>query len=85
MSLGMFGFYSCWLPNYEIRMEHRQWIVLKQQPAPGSAMSAEERELLAELWELMDLALLEQLKDGVINGLVLSHPNYSHWFYLKTN
>jgi hypothetical protein len=58
--IGMFGFYSRWLPNYEIRIEHWRWI-LKQQPAPGSATPAEERKPVAALWEPQDLNLLDQL------------------------
>jgi hypothetical protein len=76
MLIGMFGFYSQWLPNYEIRIKHWRWII-KQQPTPGSATPAEERELMAKLWEPADLALLEQLKEEVINGLVLAHPDYN--------
>jgi hypothetical protein len=86
MLIAMFGFYSRWLPNYKkIGIKHLQWI-LKQQPAPGSATPAEEREV-AKLWEPPDLALLEQLKEEVvINGLVLASPYYySCQFYLKTN
>jgi hypothetical protein len=84
MLIGMFGFYSRWLPNYEIRIEHWRWI-LKQQPAPGSATPAEERELVAALWEPQDLNLLDQLKEEVINGLVLARPDYNRRFYLKTD
>jgi hypothetical protein len=76
MLIGISGFYSPWLPNYEIRIEHWQWF-LKQQPAPGSATPAEEQELVAALWEPQDLNLLEQLKDEVINRLVLTRPNYN--------
>ena len=39
MLIGMFGFYSQWLPNYEIRIEHWR-AILKQQPPPGSATPA---------------------------------------------
>jgi hypothetical protein len=84
MLIGTFGFYSRWLPNYEIRIEHWRWI-LKQQPAPGLATPAEERELVAALWEPQDLNLLDQLKGEVINGLVLARPDYNRGFYLKTD
>jgi hypothetical protein len=62
MLIGMFGFYSRWLPNYEIGIEHCR-AILKNQPTPGSATPAEEREIIAELWEPPDLLLLEQLKE----------------------
>ncbi len=84
MLIGMFGFYSRWLPNYEIRIEHWR-AILKQQPPPGSATQAEEREIIAELWEPPDLLLLEQLKEEVIDGIVLTRPDYSRRFYLKTD
>ena len=84
MLIGMFGFYSRWLPNYEIRIEHWR-AILKNQPNPGSATPAEEREIIAELWEPPDLLLLEQLKEEVIDGIVLARPDYSRRFYLKTD
>jgi hypothetical protein len=82
--VGMFSFYSRWLPNYEIRIKHWRWI-LKQQPSPGSAPPAEEREVVAALWEPQDLNLLDQLKEEVITGLVLARPDYNRQFYLKTD
>ena len=84
MLIGMFGFYSRWIPNYEIRILHWRWI-LKQQPAPGSATPAEEREVIATLWDPPDSTLLEQLKEEVINGVVLARPDYDRRFYLKTD
>jgi hypothetical protein len=84
MLIGMFGFYSQCLPNYEIRIDHWR-AILKQQPAPGSATPAEEREIIAELWEPPYLLLLEQLKEEVIDGIVLTRPDYSRQFYLKTD
>ncbi len=84
MLIGMFGFYSRWIPNYEIRILHWRWI-LKQQPAPGSATPAEEREVIAELWDPPDSTLLEQLKEEVIDGVVLARPDYDRRFYLKTD
>jgi hypothetical protein len=50
MLIGIFGFYSWWLPNYEIRIEHWRWII-KQQPAPGSATPALERDQNTFLFE----------------------------------
>jgi hypothetical protein len=73
MLIGMFGFYSRWLPTYEIRIGQRRWII-KQQPAPGSSTPALERELVAELWDLPNLALLEP-----------SRPDYNRQFYFKPN
>jgi hypothetical protein len=40
---------------------------------------------VAALWEPQDLNLLDQLKEEVINGLVLSRPDYNRRFYLKTD
>ena len=84
MLIGMFGFYSKWIPNYEIRIEHWRKII-KQQPVPGEATATEERELMASLWEPSDLALLERLKDEVINSVILARPDYNRRFYLKTD
>lgn len=73
MLMGMLGSYSQRLPNYKI-----------QQQAPGSATPAEERKVVAKLWELPDLlALLEQIKEEVMNGLDLACPDYGWRFYLK--
>jgi hypothetical protein len=77
------GFYSRWLPNYGIRIQHCRWII-KQQPALGSATPALEREFMAKLRDLPDLTLLDKLKEEIINGLVLARPDYKRRFYLNT-
>jgi hypothetical protein len=58
---------------------------LKAQPPPGTILSAQERKLLTSLWQPEDeFILAQQLKQEVIDSVVLARPNYNRRFYLKT-
>jgi hypothetical protein len=84
MLIGMFGFYTKWLTDFELRIA--SWRdILKSQPPPGTMTAAQEREMMSTLWQMEDKLLLEQLKQEVIESVVLARPHYDGRFYLKTD
>jgi hypothetical protein len=71
MLIDMFSFYSKWIMDYEIRIASWQ-AILKSQPPHGAMTQAQEDELLTSLRQPEDKLLLAQLKQEVINSVVLA-------------
>jgi hypothetical protein len=84
MLVGMFGFYSKWIENYEIRIGWWR-LIAKQRPKPGSVTVEEEIQRMKKLWTTNDDLLLAQLKEEVLNKPTLARPDYNRRFYLKTD
>ena len=84
MIIGMFGFYQQWLPLYEVRIQ--PWRSLQtQQPTKGELTVSEEEEQMKSLWKQEHTNLLEELKQKILEHVVLARPNYSMPFILKTD
>ena len=77
MLIGCFGFYSRWLPLFEIQIT-LWWSIITKQPKPGSCTLAEELEAMTELWGEDEEALLEELKAVIVAGPVLARPDPQH-------
>ena len=84
MLIGCFGFYSRWLPLYELEIAPWRAIVAKQ-PKPGTCSVAEEEELMSKLWGETEEKLLQKLKQDIVSGPVLARLNSNRRFYLKTD
>ena len=84
MIIGMFGFYSAWIQNFEVRI--KPWRSLqKRAPNPGSVPVDVERQMLAALWTPAHSNLLEALKSEILSGPVLARPDAERRFYVKTD
>ena len=77
MLTGCFGFYSQWLPLYELEIAPWQLIIAKQ-PKPGMCTVEEEECLMSELWGDEEDQLLDNLKQSIVSGPVLACPD-SDW------
>ena len=83
MLIGMFGFYSLWIPWFEKRV--RGWrAVLRKAPAPKTA-GIGQRKPLGPLWTKENNQVLEQLKTDILEGPLLARPDSSKRHYLKTD
>jgi hypothetical protein len=83
MIIGLLGFYQQWMPLFEPRITiWREYIKLR--PRPGRSRE-EEHEALQQLWQPSDAVLLEELKQELIDGLILKRPDFRQRFYLKTD
>jgi hypothetical protein len=77
------GFYQQWLPLYEQRIgPWRDY--QKHKPMAGSEKT-EEAQIFRDLWKPKDTALLEELKQELLDGPVLKRPDWNRRFYLKTD
>ncbi len=84
MVIGMIGFYSRWMPLFELDIQ--PWRdILAQQPRPGETTVGQEEDRLTELWLEEHQALFEKLKQAVLDGPVLQRPDPSRPFVLKTD
>ena len=61
MLIGIFGFYSQFLPLYDLDIKPWRYNLLNQ-PQPGTLSQKEEMELMQNLWNPEDQRLLERLK-----------------------
>ena len=61
MIIGMFGFYSKFLPMYELDIKPWRHI-LSRQPLPGELSAQEEKKLMEKLWGKEEDELLQKLK-----------------------
>jgi hypothetical protein len=84
MLIGFIGFYRNWIPLYEDRIG-RWRDYLKKAPAPGAATKEEEAQQLKEQWQDDDDALLDELKEAILDNPVLKRPVPNRRFYLKTD
>jgi len=83
MIIGMFGFYSQWLYNYEVRI--KPWRELQRRQPDIGTPTDEERLLMQSLWTKEHEALLEELKNDIMSNVVLARPNPEKRFYIKTD
>ena len=74
MLIGCFGFYSQWLPLYELEIAPWQLIIAKQ-PKLGMCLVEEEEHLMSELWGDEEDQLLDNLKQSIVSRLVLACPD----------
>jgi hypothetical protein len=82
MLLGLFGFYSKWIPWNEERIAHWRDVLSKKPSVIASKQ--EESDKMDTLWNRADSALLEELKTKIISGPVLkTRPDWNRRFYLK--
>ena len=84
MIIGMFGFYSKFLPLYELDIKPWRHI-LSRQPPPGELSAQEENKLMDKLWGKEEDELLQKLKDDIISGPMLARPDPARRFYIKTD
>jgi hypothetical protein len=83
MIIGLLGFYQQWMPPFEPRITiWREYIKLR--PRPGTSRE-EEHDALQQLWQPLDIVLLEELKKELIDGPILKQPDFRRRFYLKTD
>jgi hypothetical protein len=75
MLIGLFGFYSKWIPCYEERIAHWRYVLSKKPPVIASKQ--EEADKMDTLWNRADSALLEELKAEIISGPVLKRPDWN--------
>ena len=71
MVIGMFGFYSQWLQTYEVRI-HPWRELQKLQPDTGIVNLEEEQDKFKLLWTPDHTTLLNELKDDLINNMILT-------------
>jgi len=84
MLIGLFGFYSKWLPYYEQRIV--PWRGYIKQKPPVTAPKEEEAAKLRELWrDREDDQLMKELINEIISGPVLKRADFDRTFYLKTD
>jgi hypothetical protein len=79
--IGLLGFYQDWLDNYELRISRwRQHIkTIKTKEAQGL------NHTVGEIWTEEDNQTMNTLLDELISRPILSRPNYTRSFYLKTD
>ena len=83
MLIGLFGFYSQFLPLYELYI--RPWrYILSKQPQPGTLYQKEDMGLMQKIWNQEYQRLLGRLKKYVLSGPNLSIPDPSRRFYINT-
>jgi RNase H-like domain found in reverse transcriptase len=83
MLVGLFGFYSRWIPWFEDRIGPWQQI-LKLKPPVHTAVE-EEAAKLKEHWTPVAAKLLEEIREAIISGPVLKQPDWNRMFYVKTD
>eukprot|EP00978_Attheya_sp_CCMP212_P045912 scaffold365638_cov35-Attheya_sp.AAC.1 len=82
MLIGTFGFYQNWLPLFELRIT--PWRAhLKHANKPGTIPDPKERAHLDDRWTQEDDCMLDDLKETILKGPVLTNPDFSRGFYLK--
>ena len=74
MLIGCFGFYSQWLPLYELEIAP-WWSIIAKQPKLGTCSVEEEECLMSKLWGDKEDQLVDNLKQSIVSGLVLAHPD----------
>ena len=84
MLIGCFGFYSRWLLLFEVKIAPWRAIISKQ-PKPGTCTIKEEEAMMTALWGPQEEALLEELKQAIVEGPMLARPDPSRRFYVKTD
>ena len=84
MVIGMFGCYSQWLQTYEVRI-HPWRELQKLQPNPGIVNLEEEQDSFQLLWTPDHATLFNELKDDLINNMILTRPNPTRRFYVRTD
>jgi RNase H-like domain found in reverse transcriptase len=85
MLVGLFGFYSQWIlvPWFEEKIGPWRFILKKKPPVHTSV--EEEAAKLEENWMSVAALLLEEMKEAIISGPVLKHPDWNRPFYVKTD
>ena len=83
MLIGLFGFYSKWIPWYEDKIGPWRKI-LKQKPSVDTSQE-EEAKKMEDLWGPAKDSLLHIMKDAILEGPVLKRPNWDLPFVLKTD
>ena len=83
MLIGLFGFYSRWIPWYEELIA--SWrAILKKKPPVDTDPDTEAR-LLTELWTPKEDSLLHVMKEAILSGPVLKRPDWDRPFFVKTD
>jgi RNase H-like domain found in reverse transcriptase len=81
--VGLFGFYSRWIPWFEDKIgPWRQ--ILKLKPLVHTSVEEEAAKLEAN-WTLVAAQLLDEMKEAIISGPVLRRPDWNRTFYVKTD
>jgi RNase H-like domain found in reverse transcriptase len=84
MLVGLFGFYSRWIPwFFENKIGPWQQI-LKMKPPVHTPVEEEAAKLEAN-WTPIASQLLEEMKEAIISGPVLKRPDWNRPFYVKTD
>jgi RNase H-like domain found in reverse transcriptase len=83
MLVGLFGFYSRWIPWFEDKIGSWQQI-LKLKPPVHTAVEEEVAKLKAN-WTPVAAQLLEEMKEAIVSGPVLKRPDWNRTFYVKTD
>jgi hypothetical protein len=83
MLIGLFGFYSKWIPWFEDKVHPWRKILTKKPPVDVS--KAEEAAKMDTLWTDNDSVIFEDFKESIISGPVLKRPNWDRPFYVKTD
>ena len=83
MLIGLFGFYSKWIPWYE-DLSAPWRAVIKKKP-PVDTPTEEEERLLNERWGPKEDSLIHVMKDAILLGPVLERPNWNRPFCVKTD
>ena len=82
--IGIFGFYSQFLPLYDLHI--RPWkYILSNNPQLGTLSQKEDMELMQNLWTQYDQRLLEWLNKYIEWGPNLAIPDPYWSIYLKTD
>ena len=84
MIIGLLGFYSKFIPNYEIEIAPWRHI-LAQQPKPGECSIKEENERMKAAWTPVEQRLFEDLKRLVTSGPTLDRPDPDRLIVVKTD
>lgn len=83
MIIGCIGFYSSWIPHYEVEVAPFRDL-LKQEPNAGTDPEQAETKL-RELWTEDHTAKFDQLKQAIIKGPVLQRADSNRRFLIKTD
>ena len=83
MIIGLFGFYSKWLPHYEDMIA--PWRAVLRKKPPVDTDPKEEAKMMTDLWQPAEDSLLHILKESILSGPVLKRPNWEKPFYVKTD
>ena len=81
--IGLFNFYSFWIPWYEVRIA--RWRDYYANRPVNDHGGSEDRKYLEQVWGPHDYELLKELVAEVLDKPVLARPDFTRRFYLKTD